>query len=147
SAAAVFKTQAGEKFMFVAGDEDQSIRMYKFEATTQEYKFVKRWDFSADLGLTEIDKKTRTFREVDIEAVTMSGNKLYWIGSGSNRGGEFKDAPNRDRIFRTDITVVNGQPELKFIGYARIEEALIQHVPSLGEAASPGVDPKTTAGY
>jgi hypothetical protein len=147
SAAAVFTTQAGQKFMFVAGDEDQSIRMYKFEALTKEYTFVKRWDFSANLSLTEIDKKTKTAREVDIEAVTMIGNKLYWIGSGSNRGSEFKDAPNRDRIFRTDITVVNGQPELNFIGYSRIEDALIAHVPSLGDAASPGVDPKTTAGY
>jgi hypothetical protein len=147
SAAAVFKTQAGEKFMFVAGDEDQRIRMYKFEAPTQEYKFVKSWDFSDRLGLKEIDKKTGTVREVDIEAVTMSGNKLYWIGSGSNRGSEFKNAPNRDRVFRTDITVVNGQPELKLIGYAAIKEALIEKVPSLGDAASPGVDSKTTAGY
>jgi hypothetical protein len=151
SAAAVYKTQAGEKFMFVAGDEDQSIRMYKFEAPTQEYKLVKSWDFSNELGLTDTAKGpvkgTRTPREVDIEAVTISGNKLYWIGSGSNRGGEFKDAPNRDRVFRTDITVVDGQPELKLIGYAGIKDALIAKVPSLGEAAREGVDSKTKAGY
>src|SRR5206468_1979021 len=53
SAAAVYKTQAGDKFLFVAGDEDQSIRMYKFEAPTQEYKLVKSWDFSNELGLTD----------------------------------------------------------------------------------------------
>src|SRR5262249_3267343 len=86
-------------------------------------------------------------REVDIEAVTISGNKLYWIGSGSNRGAEFKIAPNRDRVFRTDITEVNGQPELKLIGYATIKDALIEKVPSLGKAAEANVDSKTAAGY
>jgi hypothetical protein len=55
--------------MFVAGDEDRSIRMYKFEAPTKEYTFVKSWDFSANLGVTDIDKKTGTAREVDIEAL------------------------------------------------------------------------------
>src|SRR5262249_21384480 len=60
---------------------------------------------------------------------------------------DFKDAPNRDRIFRTDISEINGRPELTFIGYATIEAELIAHVPSLEAAASPGVDPKTTAGY
>ena len=54
--------------------------------------------------------------------MTMIGNQLYWIGSGSNRGADFKDAPNRDRIFRTDISVVNGQPDLTFVGNSvRIE--------------------------
>jgi hypothetical protein len=147
SAAAVYTTASGQKYMFVAGDEDQSIRMYKFDASAKEYTFVNRWEYTANLGLNEIDKKTGVAREVDIEAVTMSGNKLYWIGSGSNRGDEFKNAPNRDRIFRTDISEVNGQPQLTFVGQSKIEDALIAHMPSLGEAASPGVNPKTTAGY
>jgi hypothetical protein len=146
SAAAVYTTPAGQKFMFVAGDEDQKIRMYQFDASAKEYKVVKTWDFTENLDLS--DTKGGTPREVDIEAVTMSGNKLYWIGSGSNRGEEFKDAPNRDRIFRTDIRLdANGLPELSFVGYTTIEEALIERVPSLGAAARAEVDPKSTAGY
>ena len=46
--------------MFVAGDEDQSIRMYKFASSTKEYTFVKRRDVTSNLGQLEIDKKTGT---------------------------------------------------------------------------------------
>ena len=35
---------AGEKFLFVGGDEDQNIRMYKWDASDREYKFVQSWD-------------------------------------------------------------------------------------------------------
>jgi hypothetical protein len=157
SAAAVYTTSAG-KFMFVAGDEDQIIRMYKFNATAKEYTFVKGWDVSDNLGLNDYDDKRGKQREVDIEGVARVDNKLYWIGSGSNRGDRFRDAPNRDRIFRTDIEVgTNGQPELNFKGYSRIEAKLIAHVealrqndaslPNLAEAAKRGVNPKIAAGY
>ena len=87
--------------------------------------------------------------------MTISGDKMYWIGSGSNRktaGRDetvdvYKNAANRDRIFRTDITEVNGQPQLTFVGYTQIEEALTAHLPSLKDAAMGDVNPKTMAGY
>jgi hypothetical protein len=64
-------------------------------------------------------------REVDIEASTRAGNRIYWLGSHSNAsGGNLR--PNLYRLFATDISGTGAATTLAYTGqYNNLRSDLI----------------------
>ena len=106
-------------YMFVADDEGQVIRLYD---RNQSGLPVSEFDFTSALGLT--DEKNGQFREVDIEASTLVGDRIYWLGSHSN-SSKGKDRPNRSRLFATEIVGSGADAKLEFVGYVDFRQDLI----------------------
>ena len=75
---------------------------------------MTQFDMNPFLGLTELHHNGRP-KEVDIEAVTRVGDRLFWLGSQSH-DREGLPALNRGRIFATDLSVEGGGVALKFVG-------------------------------
>src|SRR5262245_42530471 len=96
-------------YMWVGNDEDQVLRLYNRNQSGLPVSTFAIDD--ATLGLTEPGK------EVDIEAATRIGDRLYWMGSMSNRGDQNKDAPNRSRVFATDLSGTGAASTLTFVGH------------------------------
>src|SRR5258705_4742311 len=69
--------------MFVGDDEDQVLRLY-YRRLDGPPIYTK--DVTPNLGLTDISPAGQ-IREVDIEASTHIGNRIYWMGSHGNCGG------------------------------------------------------------
>jgi len=98
-------------YMLVANDEDMGsnmapIYLYRRDQSGLE---VNEFDFTDDLDL--IDNK-----EVDIEASTKVGNRIYWLGShGNNKEGKCR--PDRKRLFATDISGSGENTTLSFVDY------------------------------
>lgn len=93
-------------YMLVADDEDQVIRIYDRNNSGLP---VAQFDFTSSLNLSGSS-------EVDIEASTRVGNRIYWMGShGNNSSGN--DRPNRERIFSTDLSGTGAGASLSFVGY------------------------------
>ncbi|MBW4643463.1 MAG: ExeM/NucH family extracellular endonuclease [Goleter apudmare HA4340-LM2] len=102
-------------YMFVADDEDQTIRLYDRNNSGLP---LASFDFTSLLGLSGSS-------EVDIEASTRIGNTIYWSGSHSNNSNG-NDAPNRERIFATQISGTGASTALTFQGYYQfLEDDLI----------------------
>jgi predicted extracellular nuclease len=97
--------------MVVADDEDQTLRIYDRRLSGPA---ISSFDFTQDLALTDLDDGEP--REVDIEASTQDRNRIYWLGSHSNRGGSGRLAPNRYRIFATDINGFGERIRLSYVG-------------------------------
>jgi predicted extracellular nuclease len=97
--------------MFVANDEDQQLRLYPRGLSGY---FASSFDFTANLGLTDISGGAP--REVDIEASTRIGNRIYWLGSHSNSSSG-ANRVNRSRLFATDISGTGTATTLSFVGY------------------------------
>jgi Protein of unknown function (DUF3616) len=139
--------------MLAASDEDQGLRLYRRD---QSGPPLASFDFTASLGLT--DTSGGQPREVDIEASTRVGSRLYWIGSQSN-SNDAANRPNRDRLFGTDLSGSGAASTLTYAGrYDFLEEDLVTwdhtNVHGLGAdtfgfftSHQPGVDPKTPGGY
>ena len=106
-------------YMFVADDEGQVIRLYDRNHSGLP---VSEFDFTSALGLT--DAKDGQFREVDIEASTQVGDRIYWLGSHSNSSSG-KDRPNRSRLFATKIVGSGADAKLEFGGYVDFRQDLI----------------------
>jgi hypothetical protein len=103
-------------YMLVADDEDEVIRLYDRDESGLP---LTRFDLRGSLNVTG-DK------EVDIEASTSVGNRIYWIGSHSNDKDNGKDRPNRKRIFSTDLNGVGVNTTLNFVGrYEFLEDDLV----------------------
>lgn len=140
-------------YLFAANDEDQALRLYRRDLSAPP---MASFDFTAQLGLT--DTSGGQPREVDIEASTRVGARLYWMGSQSNSNGA-ADRPNRDRLFATDLSGSGAGATLAYAGrYDFLEEDLVAWdqgnghglgADAFGFSAShaPGVDPKTPDGY
>lgn len=64
--------------------------------------------------------------EADLEAATRIGQRIYWIGSLS-RDGKGRPAPQRDRLFATDIDGNGSPPTLRPVGTrpVRLLDALV----------------------
>jgi predicted extracellular nuclease len=97
--------------LFVANDEDQQLRLYPrgvsgFNATL--------FDFTTSLALTDLSGGLP--REVDLEASTRIGNRIYWMGSHSNSSGG-SARPNRSRLYATDVSGAGIAATLAFVGY------------------------------
>ncbi|MBF2063463.1 MAG: DUF11 domain-containing protein [Calothrix sp. C42_A2020_038] len=97
-------------YMFVADDEDQKIRLYDRNNSGLP---IASFDFTSFLGLTDISGGVP--REVDIEASTKVGNRIYWLGSLSNATNG-NSRPNRSRIFATDISGSGAATTLTYVG-------------------------------
>ncbi len=83
---------AGELFA-VADDEDNRLRVYSRAAPGEAVAIV-------DLGaFLELEAKSP---EIDFEAATRAGDRIYWLGShGRSKGG--KPRPNRLRLVATSV--------------------------------------------
>lgn len=102
-------------YIFVADDEDQTIRLYDRNNSGLP---LASFDFTSFLGLSGSS-------EVDIEASTRIGNVIYWMGSHSNNSSS-QDRPNRERIFATQISGTGVNTTLTFQGYYQfLEDDLI----------------------
>lgn len=97
-------------YMFVADDEDQTIRLYN---RTQSGLPLSSFDFTLDLGLS--DTSGGVPREVDIEASAQNGNRIYWLASHSNSSSG-NNRPNRSRLFATEISGAGSTASLTYVG-------------------------------
>src|SRR5207244_1134588 len=55
-------------------------------------------------------------KEVDIEASTRVGNRIFWLGSHSH-GFDATERTNRARLFATDLSGSATNAQLKFLGH------------------------------
>lgn len=95
-----------DTLMLVAIDEDQTIRLYD---RTQSGLPLKSFDLTSALGLVGND-------EVDIEASTRVGDRIYWLGSHSNESDGDLSA-NRYRVFATDLSGSGLNTTLTVVGF------------------------------
>ncbi|MCC5641830.1 putative Ig domain-containing protein [Nostoc sp. CHAB 5824] len=108
-------------FFLEADDENQVLRLYDYSKSGLP---VTGFDFTNSLGLTQTDG-SGVLREVDIEASTKVGNRIFWLGSQSN-SDDGKSRPNRDRVFATDITGTGASTTLSYGGrYNFLKEDII----------------------
>lgn len=139
--------------MFVADDENQTLRIY---SRSNSGAAVVGINMNPFLGLTHL-YPDGTPREVDLEGSTRVGNRIYWIGSHSHA----QDADvrtNRGRIFATDVSGTGTNSTLTFVGrydYLKTDLILWDATNGHGKGANyyglvassePGVDPKGTEG-
>ncbi|MFN6464904.1 MAG: putative Ig domain-containing protein [Nostoc sp. DedVER02] len=111
----------GGTFFLEADDENQVLRLYDYSKSGLP---VTGFDFTSSLGLTQTDG-SGVLREVDLEASTKVGNRIFWLGSQSN-SDDGKNRPNRDRIFATDITGAGASTTLSYVGrYNFLKEDII----------------------
>lgn len=97
-------------YMFVADDEDQTIRLYDRDNSGLP---LSSFDFTANLGLTDISSGVP--REVDIEASAQVGTRIYWLASHSNSAAG-ANRPNRSRLFATDVSGTGASATLTYVG-------------------------------
>lgn len=97
-------------YMLVGDDENQTLRLYRRD---QSGLPVASFDYTASLGLTDISGGVP--REVDLEASTRIGNRLFWLGSLSN-AADGATRPNRSRLYATDLTGTGAAATLSYVG-------------------------------
>ena len=97
--------------MFIGDDENQTIRLYNRDFSGGP---LTSFDLTTNLNLTDL-YANGTPKEMDIEGSTRVGNRIFWVGSGSN--AETGEAhPNRNRIFATDFTSNGSNSTLTYVG-------------------------------
>jgi hypothetical protein len=145
-----------DDLMVVGDDEDQILRIYYRRLDGPP---IRQQNFTANLGLTDVSPSGQ-IREVDIEASTRIGPRIYWLGSHGNCGGcdppgELR--PNRNRIFATDIVGTGTNTTLRYVGrYDKLKADLINwdrtnghrlgsNYLQLQASAAEGVPPETAA--
>lgn len=84
------------QLMFVGDDENQIIRIYHRHLSGEP---LTGFDMTPMLGLTDIENGRP--REVDIEAATLVGRRIFWIGAHSH-ANIAEGRTNRSRVFATD---------------------------------------------
>ncbi len=138
--------------MLIANDEDQRIRLYRRD---QSGLHLADFDFTGDLGLTDLSGGVA--REVDIEASTRVGDRIYWLGSHSNAASGALRV-NRYRLFATDVSGSGAASTLAYAGrYDGLRADLIAWDASNGHglgagalglaaSAADGVIPETADG-
>ncbi|MBH8577322.1 DUF11 domain-containing protein [Nostocaceae cyanobacterium CENA369] len=144
----------GGTFFLEADDENQVLRLYDY---TKSGLPVAGFDFTSFLGLTQADG-SGVLREVDLEASTKVGDRIFWLGSQSN-SDDGKNRPNRDRVFATDITGTAASTTLSYGGrYDFLKEDIINwdvtnghgkgaNYYGLAASAATGVGSKQADGY
>ena len=131
---------AGKDYMFVANDENETIHLYKRDGGAPLMAF----DFSRELRA-----KKQMDKEVDIEASTRLGNRIYWLASHSNKKADGRFQPNRHRLFATDVL---SETNLSYVGrYDFLRNDLIDWDKrnsrlGLEQAAAIGVSPEVAGG-
>lgn len=111
----------GGTFFLEADDENQVLRLYDFSKSGLP---VTGFDFTSSLGLTQTDGSGE-LREVDLEASSRVGDRIFWLGSQSN-SDDGKNRPNRDRLFATDVSGTGASTTLTYVGrYDFLKEDII----------------------
>ncbi len=143
-----------DTLMLVADDENQVLRLYRRDLSGLH---LAGFDFTAQLGLSDLSGGLP--REVDIEASTRIGDRIYWSGShGNQASAPHNPRPNRRRIYATDLNS-GVLPTLSYVGrYDHLAEDLIAWDAANGHglgagfldlaaSAAPGVSPESVAGF
>ncbi len=100
-----------ENTMILGDDENQTLRIYQRH---QSGLPLAEFDMTSFLDLPDIESGLP--REVDVEASTRVGNRLYWLGSHSHAEiGETRT--NRTRAWATDLVVEGPVASLRFVDY------------------------------
>ncbi|MCB1629135.1 MAG: DUF3616 domain-containing protein, partial [Xanthomonadales bacterium] len=104
----------------VADDENQALRIYERDRSGWPQA---SFDFTDQLGLTDLSGGVP--REVDIEAATAIGSRIYWSGSqGNARDGD--ERPNTRRLFATDVSGRGTGTTLSYVGrYDHLRDDLV----------------------
>jgi hypothetical protein len=127
--------------LFVAGDDEVNV-LYVYD-TRRPGPPLATFDVSRHLKLA------RKSPEVDIEAATKLGRRVYWLSShGTSKNG--KERLNRRRLFATQFHVQAGRVTMQFVGqpYTRLVDDLTT-TPALKKyefAAKAKLAPKTQGG-
>jgi hypothetical protein len=140
-------------WMIVGDDENQVLRLYHRH---QSGFPVATFDITPFLGLTDIEDGKP--REVDIEASTRVGNRLFWMGAHSH-ANIAEGRTNRSRIFTTDLSGSGTNISLNYVGrYDYLKLDLVNwdannghgkgaNYYGLAASTEEGVDPKATNGF
>ncbi len=115
------------RLMLVGDDEDQTIRLYRRDVSGLP---LQTFNFTSVLGLTDLSGGVP--REIDLEASTQVGNRIYWLGSHSNSSsGSLR--PNRYRVFASELTATDTTANLTYLSrYDNLRPALIAWGDALG---------------
>jgi hypothetical protein len=139
--------------MWVGDDENQVIRMYNRNGSGLP---VATFNMTPFLELTDIEAGRP--REVDIEAATRVGNRIFWLGAHSH-ANRAEGRTNRSRLFATDISGSGASSTLSYAGrYDYLKLDLVNWDLSNGHgkganyynfnfATTEGVDPKKPFGF
>lgn len=139
-------------FMLIADDENQVLRLYPRYVSGPP---LVEYDIEPFLGLTDFEDGFP--REVDIEAVTRTGDLAYWMGSHSHAEiGELR--VNRWNFIATDLVEDGTNTQVLYRGhYTELRDDLIAWDQSDGhglganflglfDSAAEGVLPKSIDG-
>ena len=101
-----------DNYYIVNDDELNVLNVYSRSNSGLPYV---SYNYTSNLNLPNLAKP-----EVDLEAATLSrinNGKVYWLGSMSNTKAPFNDAPNRNRLFATNVTGTGASTVFTFSGY------------------------------
>ncbi|HXJ57608.1 MAG TPA: hypothetical protein VNU68_13190 [Verrucomicrobiae bacterium] len=99
-------------WMLVGDDENQVLRIF---SRTRSGGPVAGQDFSSLLRLVDF-YSNGVPKEVDIEASTRVGNRLFWLGSHSHAFNA-TERTNRARLFGTDLVGSGSNAVLRFLAH------------------------------
>ena len=140
-------------WMLVGDDENQTLRVY---SRTHSGPPVKKFPFNLELHLRDLYTNGQP-KEVDIEASTRVGNRLFWLGSHSH-AGDTTERTNRARLFATDLSGSGTNVSLTFrahYDYLKLDfldwdagnaHGLGENYFGLVDSGAIGVDPKAPDG-
>jgi len=108
-------------YMLVADDETFPLRIYSRNGPGLA---IKTFNFTNSLNLTNLDGEE--LAEMDIEASARFGDRIYWLGSlGNITDGPL--APNRNRIYATDISGSGTNAQLNYVGrYDKLRDDVLK---------------------
>jgi len=140
-------------WMIVGDDENQTLRLF---SRTKSGGPVVQFQMNPSLALLDL-YSDGTPKEIDIEACTHAGNRLFWLGSHSH-GFDGTIKTNRARLFATDLSGTGTNCTLTFVGaYQFLKVDLIawdsnnghgkgSNYYGLADSGAFGVDPKAPDG-
>jgi YD repeat-containing protein len=107
-------------YMMVADDEHPWLFLY---SRSTPGLAIKQFTFTNSLNLTNLDEGE--IAELDVEAASRFGNRLYWIASLGNLT-DGQPAPNRNRLYATDLSGSGTNVQLTYVGrYDKLRQDLI----------------------
>jgi hypothetical protein len=139
-------------YLLVADDENQVLRLYPNDRSGPP---LVEYELEPFLGLTDFEDGVA--REVDIEGVTRTGDRAYWVGSHSHAEiGELRT--NRWKFIATDLVEDGTNTTVSYVGhYDGLRDDLIAWDQTSGhglgadylglfDSAAAGVLPKSSDG-
>ncbi|HTD67575.1 MAG TPA: hypothetical protein VK846_13700, partial [Candidatus Limnocylindria bacterium] len=140
-------------YMFAGDDENQILRIF---SRSNSGPALVQFNLNPYLGLVDF-YDDGTPREIDLEASTRVGDRLYWIGSHSH-AQDAEVRTNRGRIFATDLAGSGTNVSLSFVGrydYLKLDlmnwdatngHGLGNNYYELTASGAEGIDPKAIDG-